>query len=190
MGTEQPGTPAQPQPQPPAGAGVTPTGPAGAPLAEWWKRLVAIIIDNVIVAIPSQLIGALIFAGMFAVDPVTFNPQTGQFEGGAGFFGRFLASWGALVLMSVLIGGAYFTYLHASRGQTVGKMAMKIKVVDQQSGGLIDYGRAALRFVIPFGLSWLTCGIGALLNGLWPLWDSKRQTWHDKVAKTQVVDVA
>jgi uncharacterized RDD family membrane protein YckC len=28
----------------------------------------------------------------------------------------------------------------------------------------------------------------SLLDGLWPLWDDKRQALHDKVAKTQVVE--
>lgn len=188
MGTEQPGTPA-PQPQPPAGGMGAPMGPGGAPLAEWWKRLVAIIIDNIIVGIPSQIIGAIALGGIFATDPLTFNPQTGQFEGGAGFFARILASWGALILVSIVIGAAYYAYLHSSRGQTVGKMAMKIKVVDTETGSLIDLGRGVVRYLVAFGLSIFTCGIGGLLDGLWPLWDPKRQSLHDKVAKTQVVDV-
>ena len=28
----------------------------------------------------------------------------------------------------------------------------------------------------------------SLLDGLWPLWDDKRQALHDKVASTQVVE--
>lgn len=158
-----------------------------APLAEWWKRLVAIIIDSIIIAIPSNILGALVFGGLFAANRTRFDPTTGQFEGRSGIAG-ILAAQGALILMSFILSAAYYIYLHSSRGQTVGKMAMKIKVVDADTGVLIDYGRAAVRWIIPQALAWFTCGIGALLNGLWPLWDPRRQTWHDKAARTVVID--
>lgn len=162
--------------------------PQGKQLSEWWKRLVALIIDGLIVGVPSNIIGGIVFASLFTVSVPTYNPATGRFEGGAGFFGRMLASYGAFFIAYLAISGAYYIYLHASRGQTVGKMAMKIKVIDEQTGELIDYGRAAVRWAIPQALSLFTCGIAGILNGLWPLWDPKRQTWHDKVARTVVVD--
>jgi uncharacterized RDD family membrane protein YckC len=34
----------------------------------------------------------------------------------------------------------------------------------------------------------VTLGLAWLLDGLWPLWDDKRQALHDKVASTQVVE--
>ncbi|MGH9196424.1 MAG: RDD family protein [Acidimicrobiia bacterium] len=164
--------------------GMTPQAPA---LAEWWKRLVAIIIDVLIIGIPSNIIGGILFSGLFASMGPRYNPATQRFEGGGGLAGLFAAQ-GALILMSLVLSAAYFIYLHSSRGQTVGKMAMKIKVVDADTGGLIDYGRAFVRWVIPQALTYLTCGIGALINGLWPLWDPRRQTWHDKAARTLVID--
>lgn len=163
--------------------------PQSAPLAEWWKRLVALIIDGIIVAIPSNILGGLVFGGLFAASRPRINPVTGQLEGGGGLAG-ILAAQGALILMGLILSAAYYIYLHSTRGQTVGKMAMKIKVVDADTGALIDYGRAFIRWVIPQGLALVTCGVGWLIDGLWPLWDARRQSWHDKAARTLVVDVS
>jgi hypothetical protein len=46
------------------------------------------------------------------------------------------------------------------------------------------FGRALWRQLFAFTISWV-----ALLFGyLWMLWDGERQTWHDKVADTVVVE--
>jgi uncharacterized RDD family membrane protein YckC len=166
-----------------------PVGPGGAPLAEWWKRLVAAIIDGIILGIPSSILGSILFGGLFAASTPTFNPNTGQIEGGSGFFMGFLAAQGALILMNLILSAGYQIYLHTNRGQTVGKMAMKIKVVDMETGELIPYGRAGIRWGVQQALAIFTCGIGGLLDGLWPLWDQKRQALHDKPANTVVIDV-
>jgi uncharacterized RDD family membrane protein YckC len=173
------------------GAAGAPMSPQGQPLAEWWKRAVAAIIDGVIVGVPAQIIGGLIFGGLFAVSAPSIDPVTGQVVGGStGFFASFFASWGAFILTYWVITGAYYTFLHSSRGQTVGKMILKLKVVDEATGSLIPIGRALIRWLIPIPLGFVTCGIVFLLDGLWPLWDVKRQALHDKIAKTLVVDMA
>ncbi len=174
------------QPSQPSG---TPMGPAGQPLAEWWKRVVAIIIDGLIIGLPAQIVGNILFGSMFAASQPTINPQTGQPEISPGFFAALLATMGALILANLILSAVYSIYLHSSRGQTVGKMAMKIKVVDMQTGELIPYGRAGIRWLVQQVLG-LLCGIGALVDGLWPLWDDKRQALHDKPANTVVVDVS
>jgi uncharacterized RDD family membrane protein YckC len=187
---QDPEQPQQPQGQPPTPGGA-PMSPQGQPLAEWWKRLIAAIIDGFIIGIPANIIGGIVFSGIFAASTPTFDPTTGQITGGeAGFFAGILAAWGAFILMYWILTAAYYTYLHASRGQTVGKMAMKIKVVEEASGGNISFGMAFVRWLIPFPIGLITCGIGALLDGLWPLWDPKRQAIHDKVAKSLVIDAA
>lgn len=188
MGTE--GQPPPPQPSAPAGAGGQPLSPQGVPLAEWWKRLVAAIIDNVIVGIPANIIGGIVLGSLFALEPtVTTDPVTGfPVVNTAGFFARMMAAYGGFLLVYFVITAAYYIILHSSRGQTVGKMVLKIKVVDEATGELIPPGRAAVRWGVGALLS-LLCGIGGLLDGLWPLWDPKRQALHDKPAKTLVVDV-
>jgi len=81
---------------------------------------------------------------------------------------------GAIAYWVVLVGNA--------RGQTVGMMALNIRVVDTQTGGPIGYGRSFLRAL----MMWIG-SIPLYLGWFWMLWDPQKQTWHDKVANTFVV---
>jgi uncharacterized RDD family membrane protein YckC len=80
---------------------------------------------------------------------------------------------------------AYLILLLGGRGQTVGNMAVRTRTVDAQTGGIPGYGKAAIRWFVQFILG-ITV-IGAILSYLWPLWDSRNQTLHDKAAGTLVV---
>jgi uncharacterized RDD family membrane protein YckC len=113
------------------------------------------------------------------------DPTTGQVTGGGGFFAAYFGS----ILVVSLLGIAYYIFLNGSeRGQTVGKMAMKIAVRDEATGGSIGYGKAAIRYLVILALS-IPCGIPLLIDFLFPLWDDKRQTIHDKAVKSLVVEV-
>ena len=188
---QTPGQPVPPAPggAPYAGTAAGPTDAQGRPLAEWWKRLVAAIIDGIIVGIPLNIIFSIVGVGFATSTEFEVDPNTGAVtttDAGMGFFG-------GLVVMSLIylvLYGAYFVYFHGNeRGQTPGKMIMKIQVRDEATGGALGYGKAALRMVVGWALSWFTCGIGGLLDGLWPLWDPKRQALHDKAANTLVIDI-
>lgn len=87
-------------------------------------------------------------------------------------------------VLSSLIGAVYFTYFHGSSGQSLGQKLVSIKVVDEANGGPIDYVRAFIRWLVS-----IVSGIVILLGYLWMLWDPKKQTWHDKAARTLVVKV-
>jgi uncharacterized RDD family membrane protein YckC len=90
---------------------------------------------------------------------------------------------------------AYLSLMVGSRGQTLGMMAVGIRLLDAKTGSpQIGYPRALLRAVaaavisapsvfVNFGL------IFPLLNYLWPVWDNRNQTWHDKIAGTVAVKV-
>ncbi|GII31217.1 RDD family protein [Planotetraspora mira] len=176
-----------------APAAIPPGAPA--PLAEWWQRLVARIIDGVIVYVPFLIISAIITA--VVVTNAGYDAETGVVTLESGVF---LAA-----LLSALVGGvgmiAYEFLMLRQRGQTFGKMAMGIKVV-QVGGTLGPEGLpqdvAAKRAGVLFGpqlirfnlLLSLIAGIFALVNALWLLWDKPlSQALHDKVAKTIVVKV-
>lgn len=171
-----------------------PGGSMGAPtppLAEWWKRVVAAFIDGIIVSVPSYIIMLLLGFGVArrSEDAFRVDPTTGQVttvDGGlfAGMFGGLVIS---MIVITVL-GIAYYVYFWGGeRGQTVGKMAMKIRVIDADTGGPIGYGRAALRWLV-IGVLWAACYIPGIVDALFPLWDSKRQTLHDKAVRSLVVD--
>jgi uncharacterized RDD family membrane protein YckC len=93
-----------------------------------------------------------------------------------------VALWG----IALLVGCFYHATMTGSSGQTVGKRALGIKVIDATTGGPIGFGRAFGRALIQ-GLTGLFCGIFWLLDHLWPLWDERKQALHDKAIGSVVV---
>jgi len=79
----------------------------------------------------------------------------------------------------------YFIYFIGAKGQTLGKMALKIKVVTAGTNEVPGYLKAFLREVVGKFLS----SFALLLGFLWMLWDKNKQTWHDKIAGTVVIKV-
>jgi len=89
-------------------------------------------------------------------------------------------------VIATLLGIAYYVLLEGgARGQTVGKMAVGIRVFDLAHGGPIGYVRAFVRYIGRF-VSFFVL----LLGYLWMLWDKEKQTWHDKFAGSVVVPVS
>ena len=103
-----------------------------------------------------------------------------------GILGAILSdSIGVVYLLSVAINWGYYTYFEGGpRGQTVGKMALSIRVVGLQDGAPIGYGRAFVRQLVRI-ISGLVFGLGYF----WMLWDKEKQTWHDKAAGSVVVPI-
>jgi len=99
---------------------------------------------------------------------------------------------GGLIASSLLFSipaGIYFAVMNGSRrGQTVGKMALGIAVRDARTGAPIGFWRGLGRFAITLVFEALLY-IPYVLDSLAPLWDSRRQAWHDKVVHSVVVDL-
>jgi uncharacterized RDD family membrane protein YckC len=72
----------------------------------------------------------------------------------------------------------------AQRGYSVGQGVMGIKVVDAQ-GQLLSQGTALIRLLAHVGLSFIP--FGGIIDLLWPLWDDRRQTLHDKAVGCYVI---
>ena len=167
----------------------TPAGVAtvvqGVGYAEWWQRAVALILDGFIVGIPSFIIMAIANVGTFSNSTLT-RDEFGNPQLSSSAIRRFLIS---LLIVSAL-GILYRTVLEGgARGQTVGKMVMKIAVKDAETGGPIGYLRAFARWLIA-SILWIAFYLPGILDLLFPLWDQKRQTLHDKVVRSVVLQVA
>jgi uncharacterized RDD family membrane protein YckC len=93
-----------------------------------------------------------------------------------------IAVGSAGTVVGVAVGLAYYTYLEGESGQTIGKRAVGIRVVDIAGGGAIGFSRAFIRYVGRY-----ISAIVILLGYLWMLWDPQKQTWHDKLANSVVV---
>lgn len=157
-----------------------PTEPSAEPtevageLAQWRQRAVAGVLDWLLVSVPVAFV-------MLTTGLTEISTEAGRLQAGTGGVG---------LLVSGLAPVAYSAILEGSlRGQSLGKMAMSIRVADASTGGSIGPGRAALRRLVWVALLWI-CFIPGLVNALSPLWDRRRQAWHDKAVASLVVKVA
>ena len=113
-------------------------------------------------------------------------------------FGLFIAVVGVstawvggpeLLLLLPLVGSLYEVPLIAVRGQTLGKMVLKVKVVRLDNGLVPGWRKSIGRTIIPMAAALIPLAgwIGALLVYGSLLWNDRRQGWHDRAAKTLVI---
>lgn len=127
-----------------------------APLAGTWRRVLAYLIDFVILLFAAILSAALL---------MTFGVPEG-----------------AVLLLTWVGAGTYHAVGSSalSDGQSFGMRALDIEIVGA-GGQHISLPRAFARLVAA-SLSTIALGLG----WLWALWDKGNQTWHDKLAATWV----
>ena len=124
-----------------------------------WIRFISFLIDTIVLGVLIGVIGSILG---FSVVSRT-------------------AGWG-FGLLSFIIFLAYFTYLEGSKGQTIGKMVTKIKVVGED-GEKINMNQAFARNILRVIDGLLAYLIGAIL-----IWRSdKKQRLGDRIAKTVVI---
>jgi uncharacterized RDD family membrane protein YckC len=123
-------------------------------------RFVSLLIDSIILVIIIGVLGGVIGVGMMEMGMVPW--------------------WLGIIDFIIFIG--YFIYLEGSRGQTIGKMITKIKVV-REDGKSIDMNQAFTRNILRIIDGLIIYLIGAIL-----IWRSdKKQRLGDNIAKTVVV---
>jgi uncharacterized RDD family membrane protein YckC len=141
------------------------------PLATVLKRFAAILLDGILFSLVSIPFSGGVYLIMF-----------GALMGG----GDTMSMAGVFLALVGYIGiHAYAAFVLAmwAYGLTPGKHIMGIRVVRIDTGRPVGFWRMALRQVIGQWLSAIVCYLGFL----WALFDANRQGWHDKIAKTLVV---
>lgn len=83
-----------------------------------------------------------------------------------------------------LLGTIYFIGLWWWRGQTLGKMMLRIKVI-RSDGSSLTLSYALLRY----GGS-IICCLTLFVGFIWLAFDSHKQGWHDKIADTYVIKLS
>ena len=121
----------------------------------FWRRAAAFLLDELIIGVVGSLLAGI--------------------SGDNNFVG----------ILNLVLGVGYFSILEGTRGQTVGGMALNVRVIDADTGEIIGIPRAIVRNLVRI-VSGLVFGLGYL----WMLWDPRKQTWHDKAANTVVVRTA
>ena len=183
-------------PEQPSGSGGAGAGDTAAPkeilLARWVDRFIAWIIDFVIVNIAVWIVLGLALASQsfFDMEQMTvFDGDNGNdyFERdgpGAGWWwwsGGFLSGVSSFLITSLVFFG-YWTYFEYTRGQSIGKMVMRIKTTDL-------YGnKPSLKSVMlgSFGKSFLLV-IDIILG--WIFTDDKRQRIFNRAGNTIVIKI-
>ncbi len=210
MSTNEPPTPGEPTP-PPAGDAAPPpppppppppaaptpypatpgasAAPAGLPRpGELLDRFLARFIDGIILGVAYGIIAGIVGGVLI----------TGYRSGGELFLYYLIIS----VISSVLYLG-YYAYMESSRGQTIGKIVMKLKVFGPDGVSNPTMEQAVKRNIyMAFGLAGIVPVVGSLLGGLASLGavimiavningdTVKRQHWFDKFAGgTQVMKI-
>ena len=138
-------------------------------LASPWVRLVAVIID------------ALIYFAVAVVAAIV-----GYFAFGGGIAAVVLAVVSALVVFIIQM------VLLGSRGQTIGKIALKVRIVDSVSGAHPGWARLVLlRFILHGVLTGIPFvgGIYWLVDSLF-IFRADHRTIHDLIASTRLDKVA
>lgn len=139
------------------------------PKAGFWIRVVAALVDSVLVTVVQFALVYLLIYVLGLTDGVT-NGDTKELVAGLA------------VSFSTLIGVVYYVFFTGYCGQTPGKMALRVKVI-RTNGEEIGFGRAILREVVGKFIS----GIVLCLGYVWVAFDPQKQGWHDKIAGTYVI---
>ncbi|WP_435969841.1 RDD family protein [Streptomyces sp. Qhu_M48] len=178
-----------PPPPPPYGSGYG-SGYGGTdplsgmpPLAESGKRIIARIIDWLIVAIPLAIIGIPFDIYSRATeDGSDFGDTVNSLNGGSQLIFQ---------LITIVAYVAYDTVMVAKNGQTLGKKWMKLRVAMLNDGSTPPMSQSLLRAIVLWLPALICCAC------LWPLLllililvdKPYKQGLHDKAAKTVVVSV-
>jgi len=140
----------------------------GAPLASWGRRAGGWFVDVLV------YIGA--WTAVFFWSFTTEDAVTGEISDAAA----------AVTSIVLFLGPTLYQWLMVGRwGQTLGKMAVGIRVLRSEDAVRVSYLRALGRAASVWVLGLLVLPL--LLAYLWPLWDRRNQTLYDKMASTIVV---
>ncbi|MFF5935496.1 RDD family protein [Streptomyces sp. NPDC012508] len=192
-GGPPPGSPYDNMPPPPPPYGSQPYGGGGGyggadplagmpPLADSGKRILARIIDWLIVAIPLAVIGIPFNVYDRATDGDDFGDTITATSTGTGL---------VFQLITIVAYVGYDTLMVAKGGQTFGKKWMKLRVAMLNDGSTPPMNASLIRAVVLWLPALICCAC------LWPLLllililvdKPYKQGLHDKAAKTVVVSV-
>lgn len=142
---------------------VPPQSPSVQKYAGFWRRYFAFAIDRFILGIVPVI---FLFPIALLLRTMSIFEESGQI---------------ITIPFLLLINLAYYVYFWVKRdGQTIGNSLFGIKVT-KEDGSKLDVTTAVVRC---FG--YIISSVIFNLGFLWSIWDSKKQGWHDKIAKTVV----
>lgn len=136
----------------------------------FWIRLGAVILDSVIIFCITFLAVRLLYGQGYLEWAMEGAAEGITRE-------RFFFNW---VLPAVYSVGFWIV-----KSATIGKILVKVKIVDAKSGKPASPLQCIVRYLGYF-VSALPLGLGFI----WVAFDKRKQGWHDKIARTLVVGSA
>jgi len=151
--------------------------------AGFGQRLIAIIIDAIIIGVVQSFVFVPILAAVgFGFASGAENMDMSDPDQAAGMIATITAAAGGVWLLAMIIQVLYFTFMESSKMQaTVGKMALGLKVTDLE-GNKLDFTKALVRNLCRI-LSNITMLIGYIIAAF----TEKKQALHDMIAGTLVL---
>jgi len=144
--------------------------------ASWGSRAVGYLIDGVLVG------GVMLLLYFMLAGVLTSMARMAGREFSGGVCCMFLVLF---PLATLLVGFYNRVYLIAQRGASIGQGVVKIKVLDA-NGNLLSQGAAFIRLLVTVAMGMVP--FLPLVDYLWPLWDQRGQTLHDKAVNCYVVN--
>ncbi|MCY9089634.1 RDD family protein [Bacillus mojavensis] len=145
--------------------------------AGFWIRVLAYLIDGIIVSVPSYIIlfiiNSVFIAGSIATDPYMTKDE---------YMVKYLTlAFLPTMLIMIVISVLYYGLLTASKMQgTLGKKILGLKVVNEQ-GGRVSIGQAIGRY-FAYILSGMIFYIGFIMVAF-----GEKKGLHDIICRTRVV---
>lgn len=154
------------------------------PLADFGSRFLAFLIDMLIslIGLIPMIIGFVLLVSGAPETDAYGSSVDGTVNGGQMAIGGILIGLGILLMWGILIWNRIFKM--GRTGQSVGKKAMGLKLINEQTGQPIGAAMALGREILSQIINQVF-----FLSNLWMLWDDKKQTLHDKIVNSTVISV-
>jgi uncharacterized RDD family membrane protein YckC len=137
-------------------------------VAGFGRRLITALYDALIIAIAGFFLTLILDIALLVLGLM----DTGESEGFAILTTICLVAWSMI----------YYVGFWATSGQTLGKLIGGIKVISAEDSS-VSLGQAVLRY-----LGYVVSAAVISVGFLWIAFDTRRQGWHDKIARTYLID--
>ena len=131
--------------------------------AGFWLRFVAVFIDALILSLVTLPLMLMIYG-------------TGYLETNDSFAGF----WDALIQSVLPI--AFSIFFWQKYRATPGKLALKLEVIDEKTGGTTSFWQSVGRY-----FCYILSGVILMLGFIWAAFDKKKRALHDIICGTLVV---
>lgn len=170
-----------------------PTTPDGVPLAGWWQRVGASLLDTLFMLPLTIGVQVPVYLSMSDEIGHWSDEATQSRTAVANPFDLYGQLWQEMLVafaLGIVVVTLYEGIFLRRGGATPGKRIVGLRVRPLDHDGPLGWSailrRIGVEYVV-FGI--LSVVYLSLLDSLWPLWDKRRQTLHDKAAGTVVVQV-